>query len=131
VRVVGLDHIVLAVADVERSLAWYRNVAGLEPVRVDEWRAGEAPFPSVRVDSTTIIDLVSATGPLAGSGNLDHFCLVCEVSGTAELVAWAGSAGMQVIEGPDERFGARGIATSIYVKDPDGNTVEFRYYPAP
>jgi catechol 2,3-dioxygenase-like lactoylglutathione lyase family enzyme len=38
---------------------------------------------------------------------------------------------MQVIEGPDERFGARGIATSIYVKDPDGNTVEFRYYPAP
>lgn len=129
-RVVALDHIVLAVADVERSLSWYQEVVGLEPVRVDEWRAGQAPFPSVRIDATTIIDLVSATGPLAGSGNLDHFCLVCEVPGTADLTAWATASGLQVIEGPDERFGARGIATSIYVKDPDGNTVEFRYYQA-
>jgi catechol 2,3-dioxygenase-like lactoylglutathione lyase family enzyme len=130
VRVVALDHIVLAVADVERSLSWYREVVGLEPVRVDEWRAGKAPFPSVRIDATTIIDLVSANGPLAGSGNLDHFCVVCEVTGAAELVAWAAASGLQIIEGPDERFGARGIATSIYVKDPDGNTVEFRHYRA-
>ena len=130
-RVVALDHLVLAVEDVERSLAWYCDVVGLQPVRVGEWRAGRVPFPSVRVDPGTIIDLVTATGPLAGSGNLDHFCLVCEVEEAAELTEWAEGAGLHVIEGPDRRFGARGIATSIYVKDPDGNTVEFRRYPTP
>ena len=129
-RVIDFDHIVLAVADVERSLQWYRDVIGLAPVRVDEWRAGKAPFPSVRVNEATIIDLVTATGPLAGAGNVDHFCLVCDVGATSELVDWAEGAGLRIIEGPDSRFGARGVATSIYVKDPDGNTVEFRHYGA-
>ncbi|MFI0791923.1 VOC family protein [Micromonospora rubida] len=50
VRVTGFDHLVLTVADVERSLAFYCGTLGLEPVRVDRWRAGEAPFPSVRID---------------------------------------------------------------------------------
>jgi catechol 2,3-dioxygenase-like lactoylglutathione lyase family enzyme len=41
VRVVGFDHVVLKVADVERSLAWYQDVLGLRGERVDEWRNGE------------------------------------------------------------------------------------------
>jgi catechol 2,3-dioxygenase-like lactoylglutathione lyase family enzyme len=56
VKVLGLDHIVLRVADVERSLAWYRDDLGLEPERVAEWRRGEVLFPSVRIDKTTGID---------------------------------------------------------------------------
>ena len=56
---VGLDHLVIDVADVERSLAFYVGELGLEPVRVDEWRRGEVLFPSVRVDPTTIIDLLA------------------------------------------------------------------------
>ena len=39
--VTGLDHIVLVSADVERTLAWYSDLLGLEPVRVEEWRRGE------------------------------------------------------------------------------------------
>ena len=52
-----LDHIVLNVTDVERSLAWYTGLLGLEGDRVDEWRAGEVPFPSVRVSEGCIFDL--------------------------------------------------------------------------
>jgi len=52
-RVVGLDHVVLNVADVERSLAFYCGELGLAPERVDEWRRGEILFPSVRVDART------------------------------------------------------------------------------
>ena len=50
VKVTGLDHLVLVVADVERTLAWYEDRFGIEPLRVDEWRRGEAPFPSLRVN---------------------------------------------------------------------------------
>ena len=53
-RVTGLDHVVLNVADVERSLAFYCDELGLAPERVDEWRRGEVLFPSVRVDAHTI-----------------------------------------------------------------------------
>jgi catechol 2,3-dioxygenase-like lactoylglutathione lyase family enzyme len=121
-RVTGLDHIVLDVADVERSLAFYCGELGLAPERVDEWRRGEILFPSVRVDATTIIDLLAA--PRTGD-NVDHVCLVVE---PVDLEAVKASGRFEVVDGPATRFGARGDGTSLYVKDPDGNTVELRHY---
>jgi catechol 2,3-dioxygenase-like lactoylglutathione lyase family enzyme len=123
IRVTGLDHIVLDVADVERSLAFYVDQLGLTPVRVDEWRRGEIFFPSVRVDPTTIIDLLA--GEPTGE-NMNHFCLVIEPT---DLDAVKADGGFDVVDGPDIRFGAQGNATSLYVRDPDGNTVELRHYP--
>ncbi|MFE9856583.1 VOC family protein [Streptomyces sp. NPDC005780] len=122
-HVKAFDHLVLNVMDVERSLDFYAGLLGLEPVRVAEWRAGEVPFPSVRVTAETIIDLV---GRPRGESNVDHICL------TVEPLDWAGfiaSRAFTVLEGPVDRFGARGSALSVYVQDPDGNTVELRWYP--
>ena len=56
-RVTGIDHVVFNVSDVEKSVAWWRDLIGLEPVRLDEWRRGEVPFVSVRISPGTIIDL--------------------------------------------------------------------------
>jgi catechol 2,3-dioxygenase-like lactoylglutathione lyase family enzyme len=123
ISVRGLDHIVLRVADARRSLAWYGDRLGLEPLRVGEWEAGDVPFPSVRVDPTTIIDLVE--GPRTGV-NLDHVCLVVE---PVDLAVLAASPDLDVVEGPVPRWGAQGMATSLYIRDPDGNTVELRHYP--
>ncbi|MEV0154351.1 VOC family protein [Micromonospora sp. NPDC050686] len=123
VRVSGFDHLVLNVADVERSLDFYCATLGLAPVRVDEWRAGRVPFPSVRVDAGTIIDLVRGD---RGGANVDHFCLVVAPLDWQRVI----DAGVfTVLAGPVERFGARGTATSVYVRDPDGNSVELRWYP--
>ena len=123
----------LAVADVERSLAWYTDVIGLAPVRVEEWRRGESPFPSARVSATTIIDLIpkAQAGDTTGraASNVDHFCLVVDPTDPTDLAAWAAATGLIVVDGPGPRFGAQGVATSIYVEDPDGNVVEFRHYP--
>ncbi len=121
-RVTGLDHVVLNVADVERSLAFYCDMLGLAPERVEEWRRGEILFPSVRVDAHTIIDLLAV--PRTGE-NADHLCLVVE---PVDLDAVKASGRFEVVDGPATRFGARGNGTSLYVEDPDGNTVELRHY---
>lgn len=121
-HVVGLDHVVLNVADVERSLAFYCDELGLAPERVDEWRRGEILFPSVRIDAHTIIDLLAA--PRTGE-NADHLCLVIE---PVDLEAVKASGRFVVVDGPATRFGACGNGTSLYVEDPDGNTVELRHY---
>jgi catechol 2,3-dioxygenase-like lactoylglutathione lyase family enzyme len=121
-KVIDLDHIVVNVADVERALAFYCGELGLAPVRVDEWRRHEVPFPSARVNTTTIIDLL----PVARPGeNIDHFCLVVEPTDLAEIAA---SGRFEVVSGPVRRYGARGDGISLYVRDPDGNLVELRYY---
>jgi catechol 2,3-dioxygenase-like lactoylglutathione lyase family enzyme len=124
VRVTDLDHIVINCRDVERSLAWYTGELGLEGVRVDEWRAGSALFPSVRVNAGTIIDLFGAD---RSGVNVDHLCLVVEPT---DLGALAKSGRFDVVgDGPVEGlFGARGLATSLYVRDPDNNTIELRSY---
>ncbi len=135
VAVTGLDHLVLVTADVDRSLEFYCGLLGLEGDRVDEWRAGGVPFPSVRIDRTTIIDLfptsmvegdiVSEVESVA-SRNLDHFCVTIEPT---DLDALAASGRVEVVRGPqDHLFGAQGYATSLYIADPDGNTVELRSY---
>jgi catechol 2,3-dioxygenase-like lactoylglutathione lyase family enzyme len=121
-RITALDHVVLNVSDVERSLAFYTDELGLEPINVEEWRRGERFFPSVRVDEGSIIDLIAL--PRTGE-NLDHFCLVVE---PMDFDALKASGRFDVVEGPATRFGARGDGTSIYVRDPDQNLVELRYY---
>lgn len=122
VRVTGFDHLVLRCANVETTLAWYLERLGLEGVRVDEWRLRRVPFPSVRVDDNTIIDLVSGA---TDDGRLDHICIVVDA---VDLEALATSGTFDVIEGPVRRFGARGEGTSLYVRDPDGLVVEIRHY---
>lgn len=124
IRVEGLDHVVLNVTDTRRSVAWYRDVLGLEVLRYDAWERGEVFFPSVRVTPTTIIDLLET--PRTGE-NMNHLCLVVDPATDLEAVAASGT--FDVVDGPDRRWGARGDGTSLYVRDPDGNTVELRTYP--
>ena len=73
ITVVGLDHVVLRVADPERSLRFYIDILGLEAERVEEWRAGKVPFPSVRLNPDAVIDLDGRRAP--DGINVEHFCL--------------------------------------------------------
>jgi len=116
---------VLKVADVERSLAWYQDALGLRGERVDEWRRGEVPFPSVRIDDRTLIDLLA--GEPTGT-NVDHVCLVIDDGDELDRIVASGDWNV-VGDGPaDGLFGAQGFARSLYVRDPDGNVVELRAY---
>ncbi len=125
ISVRGLDHIVVLVSDVERSLNWYRDKLGLEALRVEEWRRGEVPFPSLRINADTIIDLFA--GERTGV-NVDHVALRVEAE-AGDLQALVDSGEFEVVRGPVRVWGARGDGLSVYVRDPDGNQVELKSYP--
>jgi catechol 2,3-dioxygenase-like lactoylglutathione lyase family enzyme len=129
-RISALDHIVLNVEDVERSLEFYSGRLGLAAERVEAWRLGELPFPSVRVNDGTLIDLVKATSAAgtANTPNLAHFCLVTEGEDLSEISSQLTGAGLSIEQGPAIRSGARGDALSIYFRDPDRNLIEVRTY---
>ena len=124
-RAFALDHLVLVVADVERTVGWYQRFAGLAPVRFDEWRRGEVPFPSLRVDEAMIIDVIP--GRPEGSAERGHLDHVCFVVSAEDRTALAAHPELEVVD-EGVRFGARGDGDSIYVRDPDGLLVEFRSY---
>ena len=92
IKIIALDHIVLNVSDIDRSLEFYTEVLGLKGERVEEFRAGKVSFPSVRITDTTIIDLfpnkdrASNAGPEQAVRNLNHFCLVVGAESFAGIV---------------------------------------------
>jgi catechol 2,3-dioxygenase-like lactoylglutathione lyase family enzyme len=135
IRITGLDHIVLNVANIDRSLKFYTEALGLQGERVDEFRAGQVGFPSVRINRETIIDLFPRKDAVASDaseskadGNLNHFCLVVGAEDFAGIVEYLKGHGVGVHQGPISRWGARGQATSVYFLDPDHNEIEIRGY---
>ncbi len=121
-RVEGVDHLVLTVPDVEAVVAWYRDELGLEVLRLDEWRRGEVLFVSLRVNATTLIDVLS--GERTGE-NINHFALVVDGVDIDDLAA---SGHHEVVMGPADLYGAQGVGRGVYVRDPAGNVVELRTY---
>jgi catechol 2,3-dioxygenase-like lactoylglutathione lyase family enzyme len=137
IHVTELDHIVLNVRDIDRSLRFYTDVLGLRPERLDEFKSGKVSFPSVRINERTIIDLFPVKERAAASeavggkqhANLNHFCLVIGNQEFAGIVDYLRGRQIAIREGPVARWGAQGRATSVYFLDPDGNEVEIRCYP--
>jgi extradiol dioxygenase family protein len=115
-------------------LTFYVDLIGLAPERIDEFRAGEVLFPSLRINEDTLIDLMPPAmwehGDAAGPGrNLDHFCLNLSHEDWQATLARLERAGRSVEAGPMTLWGARGDATAVYLRDPESNRLELRYYP--
>ncbi len=131
VKITEMDHIVLRVGDVEESLRFYSQLLGLKLERVDEWRRGEAPFPSARLNDDTIIDFFASNQPAIGKDgvkNQDHFCMVIEPTDMEALKASFEALGVEIQGGPGKRWGSHGDGISLYVYDPENNVVELRHY---
>ena len=134
IKITELDHIVLNVRDIDRSLRFYTDVLGLKGERVEEFRAGQVGFPSVRIHDRTIIDLFpSHDGATQLTSetvrrNLNHFCLVVGPEDFSGIVEYLQENQVVIREGPVSRWGAQGRATSVYFPDPDGNEIEIRCY---
>jgi catechol 2,3-dioxygenase-like lactoylglutathione lyase family enzyme len=124
-RVTGVDHLVLTVTDVERTVAFYERVLGMEPVTFQRDRRALA-FGTSKINLHRAGDEVRprAAEPTVGSADL---CLVTDVP-QQRVVEHLAACGVAVEEGPVPRTGARGAMTSTYLRDPDGNLIEICTY---
>jgi catechol 2,3-dioxygenase-like lactoylglutathione lyase family enzyme len=129
VEILGIDHVVLRVADMARALRFYCDVLGCAVER----RRDDLGLVHLRA-GRSLIDLVAVDSPLGRKGgappgveahNMDHFALRLARFDAAALAAHLAAHGVAAGE-VAERFGAEGSGPSIYVRDPDGNTVELK-----
>jgi catechol 2,3-dioxygenase-like lactoylglutathione lyase family enzyme len=113
----GIDHVVLRVRDIDRTRKFYCEVLGAEHVGYRP----EFGMSHLRIGSA-MIDLVK--GERNGT-NMDHFCLRIEPFDPASILAHLKQHGVAVGD-IRNRFGAEGNGPSIYLTDPEGNTVELK-----
>ncbi len=132
----AMDHIVLNVEDEEQMIAFYEKVMMLPAERLEEFRAGKVPFPSVRLNADTIIDLFPKKmwekSARVGDGreNLNHFCVALSKGAWQDLMEQLRANAVPIEEGPVQRWGAHGTGNSVYFRDPENNLIEARYYEA-
>jgi glyoxylase I family protein len=126
-----LDHVVLRVRDLDRSLGFYVGVLGCRVER----RRDDLGLVQLRAGAN-LIDLVPVDGELGLAGgaapgregrNVDHVALRIERL-DADVLAHLSAHGVKASE-PASRYGAEGMGLSVYVTDPDGNVVELRGQP--
>lgn len=124
-----IDHIVLRVASLERMLAFYCDVLGChverrqDEIGLVQLRAGSAMLDLVPLDGK--LGKAGGAGPGREGRNVDHFCFRVEPFDEAAIRAHLAAHGVEA--GPVEsRYGAEGEGPSIYIEDPERNTVELK-----
>lgn len=127
-NVVGLDHVVILVTDMQKALDFYQGILGLPH--------GYA-FPDIAMEQLwvgtellVLIDISTPKGagaipPVSGGRNMDHFCISLVPYDKDALRAYLVDQGVEIV---NEAFhsGARGMGEAIYVLDPFGNKVELK-----
>lgn len=125
-----LDHNVLNVRDVNASVEFYTKVLQFEVERLDQYDAGQVPFPSVRINADTVIDLFPPKmwdndQPRADKfKNLNHFCIALGYTDWSALRERLAASGSRIHRDKTRNWGARGEGVSMYFFDPDGNEIE-------
>jgi catechol 2,3-dioxygenase-like lactoylglutathione lyase family enzyme len=128
---VALDHVVLEVQDPVRSAGFYGEVLGLRAVRLSQFRAGSAPFVSARVSAGTVLDFFpKRLWRTRTPRNPNHICFSLDRAGLRALEGRLRRKGIAITQRDPRNFGARGWGSSLYFQDPDGISLEARYYPA-
>lgn len=128
----GVDHVVLRVTDINRMLRFYCEVLGCSVERQQE----ELGLTQLRA-GRSLIDLVTVEGRLGRMGgappgregrNMDHLCLRVEPFDAEAIRSHLRQHGISMGE-VASRYGAEGEGPSVYIEDPEGNTVELKGAP--
>ena len=129
IHILGIDHLVLRVVDLDRMLRFYCDALGCtverrqDNIGLIQLRAGESLIDLVPVDG----ELGKAGGAAPGkeARNVDHFCLRVEPFDEPAIRQRLEAFGIEA--GPvASRYGAQGQGPSIYITDPEGNVVELK-----
>jgi len=118
----SIDHVVLTVRDIDDAVAFYTRVLGVEAVTFAQGR--RALQIGDQKINLQVLGQEQRNNAAIGSGDL---CLVRETA-DADVLAHLATQGVEVVEGPVTKSGARGPIVSIYFNDPDGNLIELARY---
>jgi catechol 2,3-dioxygenase-like lactoylglutathione lyase family enzyme len=120
-----LDHLVLTVADIERSCAFYTRVLGMAVVKFGNGRTAlRFGQQKINLHQADAVPGLVADKPTPGSADL---CFITAAP-LAEVTAHLEQCGIPIIAGPGPRAGAIGEIQSVYIRDPDQNLVEISNY---
>lgn len=128
-RIQAIDHVVIRAIDIERMIAFYRDVLGCAVER----RRDDLGLVHLRAGDS-LIDLISVEGRLGRAGgaapaaegrNMEHLCLRIEPFDYARLRIHFENAGV-AISAEEQNYGAQGDGSSLYLRDPEGNAIELK-----
>lgn len=124
-RIASIDHLVLTVRDMARTVEFYQRVLGMEHVLFEgHFNALHFGSQKINLHPFRAEYLPHADIPAPGTGDL---CLICDGE-IAQVVRELTTHGVEIEVGPVEQTGARGAMTSVYIRDPDRNLVEIACY---
>jgi glyoxylase I family protein len=124
-----IDHVVIRANDLSKMVDFYCDVLGC---RIEKG-PGELALVQLRAGNA-LIDIVDVKGPLGRQGghppdpearNMDHFCVQVEPWDADAILGHLEHKGVAAGEAV-VRYGALGDGPSIYIADPEGNTIELK-----
>ena len=125
----AIDHVVLRIRDLEASLHFYCGILGCtldkrqDAIGLIQVRAGASLIDLVPLDG--ILGKRGGAGPKREGRNLDHFAIQIAPFDEARIREHLTAHGVEIVES-GQRYGAEGTGPSVYILDPDGNTVELK-----
>ena len=125
IKIDRIDHVVLTVFDLDRTIDFYSKVMGMEPITFAGGRRGLSfGRQKINLHQSGREFEPKALKPTPGSMDL---CFITETP-LADVIARLKSHGVAVAQGPVEKTGALGPMMSVYFRDPDGNLIEVSNY---
>ena len=111
---------------------FYHDLLNFEPERLDAYKKGHVPFPSVRINDDSIIDFFPkrprGARSDAGAVYSNHACFVLSRFAWNRLYYRLKERNIPLDDGPVRRWGAHGDGMALYFRDPENNLIELRYY---
>ena len=126
-KIDALDHLVLTVADIDVTCAFYERVLGMQTITFGEGRKALA-FGVQKLNLHQRGHEFEPKAETPTPGAID-VCFITQVP-VAEVIAHLRSCDVAVLEGPVQRTGAQGPMVSVYFRDPDRNLIEVSNYPS-
>ena len=127
-KVIGFDHLVLTVASIERTVAFYTRALGMTHEVFGPDRRSALRFGPHKINLHQADNMFEPRAEVATMGSGDLCLLVDDFDGVEAQLA---AANVPILVPASERTGARGTLRSIYIRDPDGNLVELSTYADP
>jgi catechol 2,3-dioxygenase-like lactoylglutathione lyase family enzyme len=122
----SLDHLVLTVKDIEKTLRFYTGVLGMEEVTFGSGRKA-LRFGNQKINLHEAGREFEPKAKHSAPGSAD-LCFISDGIKTEELMSHLRKNGVKVEEGPVKRTGACGPIISVYIRDPDQNLIEISQY---